>query len=115
MRGIDLNSFDHFISQINGPDSERTGLATIFFPMNRAERLLDESSGAIPSLSKCLPAKSAALSPNTSRNLLRACNKPSQDPQATPEGQCAALNVRIDDSGVMTRHCWDYNCAHGWS
>jgi hypothetical protein len=44
--------------------------------------------------------------------VLRACNKTlSRPPQATPEGQCAALNFRIDDSGVMTRHCWDYNCA----
>ena len=58
MRGIDLNSFDHFISQINGPDSERTGLPTIFFPMNRVERVsLDESSGAIPSLSEMFDRK----------------------------------------------------------
>src|SRR5713226_6566907 len=58
MRGIDLNSFDHFISQINGPDSERTGLPTIFFPMNRVERVsLDESSGAIPSLSEMFARK----------------------------------------------------------
>ena len=58
MRGIDLNSFDHFISQINGPDSERTGLPTIFFPMNRVERIsLDESSGAIPSLSEMFARK----------------------------------------------------------
>jgi rhomboid protease GluP len=58
MRGIDLNSFDHFISQINGPDSERTGLPTIFFPMNRVERVsLDESSGPIPSLSEMFARK----------------------------------------------------------
>ena len=58
MRGIDLNSFDHFIRQINGPDSERTGLPTIFFPMNRVERVsLDESSGAIPSLSEMFARK----------------------------------------------------------
>lgn len=58
MRGIDLNSFDHFISQINGPDSERTGLPTIFFPMNRVERIsLDESSGSIPSLSEMFTRK----------------------------------------------------------
>jgi rhomboid protease GluP len=58
MRGIDLNSFDHFVSQINSPDSERTGLATLFFPMNRVERIaLDESSGAIPSLSEMFARK----------------------------------------------------------
>src|SRR5882724_4585106 len=43
LRGIDLNSFDHFIRQINQPDGERMGLPTIFFPMNRVERIsLDE-------------------------------------------------------------------------
>jgi hypothetical protein len=58
LRGIDLNSFDHFVNQINGPDSERTGLPTLFFPMNRVERIaLDESSGAIPSLSEVFERK----------------------------------------------------------
>src|SRR5215470_14845226 len=58
MRGIDLNSFDHFINQINNPDQERTGLPTIFFPMNRVERIaLDESSGSIPSLSELFARK----------------------------------------------------------
>src|ERR1700751_6274598 len=58
MRGIDLNSFDHFVSQINGPDSERTGLPTLFFPMNRVERIaLHESSGAIPSLAAMFARK----------------------------------------------------------
>ena len=58
MRGIDLNSFDHFVSQINGPDSERTGLPTLFFPMTRVERIaLDESSGSIPSLSELFERK----------------------------------------------------------
>ena len=39
IRGIDLNSFDHFVRQINGPEGERIGLPTIFFPMNRVERV----------------------------------------------------------------------------
>src|SRR5438876_12034494 len=52
LRGIDLNSFDHFVNQINDPHGERTGLPTIFFPMNRVERIsLDEPSGSIPSMS----------------------------------------------------------------
>jgi hypothetical protein len=51
LRGIDLNSFDHFIRQINEPDAERVGIPTIFFPMTRIERIaLDEPSGAIPSM-----------------------------------------------------------------
>lgn len=58
MRGIDLNSFDHFVNQINAPDQERTGLPTLFFPMNRVERIaLDESSGSIPSLSEVFERK----------------------------------------------------------
>ena len=58
VRGIDLNSFDHFVSQINGAESERTGLATLFFPMTRVERIaLDEPSGSIPSLSEVFARK----------------------------------------------------------
>jgi hypothetical protein len=58
MRGIDLNSFDHFIRQINEPDGERTGLPTVFFPMNRLERIaLDEPSGSIPSMAELFSRK----------------------------------------------------------
>ena len=58
MRGIDLNSFDHFISQINGLDAERIGLPTIFFPMTRVERIsLDEPSGSIPSMAELFHRK----------------------------------------------------------
>ncbi|HXM96717.1 MAG TPA: hypothetical protein VOA64_21060 [Candidatus Dormibacteraeota bacterium] len=58
VRGIDLNSFDHFLRQINGPEGERIGLPTVFFPMNRVERIaLDESSGAIPSMAEIFARK----------------------------------------------------------
>jgi rhomboid protease GluP len=58
LRGIDLNSFDHFIRQINEPDGERIGFPTIFFPMNRVERVsLDEPSGAIPSMNELFARK----------------------------------------------------------
>jgi hypothetical protein len=58
MRGIDLNSFDHFVSQINGAEAERTGLPTLFFPMTRVERIaLDEPSGSIPSLCEVFARK----------------------------------------------------------
>ena len=58
VRGVDLNSFDHFIRQINEPDGERVGIPTIFFPMNRLERIvLDESSGAIPSMNELFARK----------------------------------------------------------
>jgi hypothetical protein len=58
MRGVDLNSFDHFIRQINEPDGERIGLPTVFFPMNRVERIsLDEPSGSIPSMAELFSRK----------------------------------------------------------
>jgi hypothetical protein len=58
VRGIDINSFDHFIRQINEPDGERMGLPTIFFPMNRLERVaLDERSGSIPSMDELFARK----------------------------------------------------------
>src|SRR6266850_432202 len=58
IRGVDLNSFDHFIRQINQPDGERVGLPTIFFPMNRLERIsLDEASGSIPSMNELFARK----------------------------------------------------------
>jgi len=58
IRGVDLNSFDHFVRQINQPDGERMGLPTIFFPMNRVERIsLDEPSGSIPSMNELFARK----------------------------------------------------------
>ena len=58
MRGVDLNSFDHFIRQINEPESERIGLPTVFFPMTRVERVaLDEPSGSIPSMAELFARK----------------------------------------------------------
>jgi hypothetical protein len=58
IRGVDLNSFDHFIRQINEPESERIGLPTVFFPMTRVERVaLDEPSGAIPSMAEIFARK----------------------------------------------------------
>jgi len=58
VRGIDLNSFDHFIRQLNEPDGERMALPTIFFPMNRLERVsLDEPSGSIPSMDELFARK----------------------------------------------------------
>ena len=53
VRGIDLNSFDDFIRQVLDPDGERIGLSTLFFPMQRVERIaLDEPHGSIPSMAE---------------------------------------------------------------
>src|SRR5579859_3340604 len=52
LRGIDLNSFDDFIRQVMDPEGDRIGFPTLFFPMQRIERIaLDEPHGSIPSLS----------------------------------------------------------------
>ena len=51
MRGIDLNSFDDFVRQVLHPEGDLVGLPTLFFPMQRLERIsLDEPSGSIPSM-----------------------------------------------------------------
>ena len=58
VRGIDLNSFDHFVSQINQSDAECMGLPTVFFPMTRVERIsLDEPAGPIPSMAEIFQRK----------------------------------------------------------
>ncbi len=58
MRGVDLNSFDHFVRQVNQPEGERIGLPTVFFPMTRVERVaLDEPTGSIPSMDELFARK----------------------------------------------------------
>lgn len=58
IRGVDLNSFDHFVRQIHGPEAERIGVPTLFFPMTRVERItLDEPTGSIPSMDELFARK----------------------------------------------------------
>jgi hypothetical protein len=58
MRGIDLNCFDDFVRQVLHPDGDLVGLPTLFFPMQRVERIsLDEPSGSIPSLADLFEQK----------------------------------------------------------
>jgi hypothetical protein len=58
LRGIDLSSFDDFVSQVLHPDGDRMGLPTLFFPMLRIERIaLDEARGSIPSLAEVFAKK----------------------------------------------------------
>jgi hypothetical protein len=58
VRGIDLNSFDDFVRQVKQPEEGQVGLATIFYPMRRIERIaLDEAQGSIPSLSQTFERK----------------------------------------------------------
>ena len=58
VRGIDLNSFDDFVRQVKQPEEGQVGLATIFYPMRRVERIaLDEPKGSIPSLSQTFERK----------------------------------------------------------
>ena len=53
VRGLDVNSFDDFIRQVRNPEEANVGLATIFYPMHRVERIaLDEAKGSIPSLAQ---------------------------------------------------------------
>lgn len=58
LRGIDLASFDDFVSQVLHPEGDRIGLPTLFFPMLRIERIaLDEPRGSIPSLAEMFGKK----------------------------------------------------------
>jgi len=58
IRGIDLASFDDFVSQVLHPEGDRIGLPTLFFPMLRIERIaLDEARGSIPSLAEMFEKK----------------------------------------------------------
>lgn len=51
VRGIDLGSFDDFVRQILDKEEASVGLAHVFYPMHRVERIAqDEPSGSIPSL-----------------------------------------------------------------
>ena len=53
VRGLDLNSFDDFIRQVKNPEEEPVRLATLFYPMQRVERVaLDEPQGSIPSMAQ---------------------------------------------------------------
>ncbi len=58
VRGIDLGSFDDFVSQVLHPEGDRIGLPTLFFPMLRIERIaLDEARGSIPSMAEMFEKK----------------------------------------------------------
>jgi hypothetical protein len=51
VRGIDLSSFDDFLRQLLDHEEAAVGLATVFYPMHRVERIAqDEPCGSIPSL-----------------------------------------------------------------
>jgi hypothetical protein len=58
VRGIDLSSFDDFVSQVLHPEGDRIGLPTLFFPMLRIERIaLDEARGSVPSMAEMFEKK----------------------------------------------------------
>lgn len=53
VRGLAVGSFDEFLRQVRHPEEEPIGVATIFYPMRRVERIaLDEPQGSIPSLAQ---------------------------------------------------------------
>lgn len=53
VRGISLSSFDDWMNSLLYDDEAALGLATIFFPLHRLERMfLDEKVGQVESLSE---------------------------------------------------------------
>jgi len=60
IRGIPLESFDDFISQLRA--EEATAPSTVFFPMHRVERMeMDLSGGSVPSLSERFEQKTGIV------------------------------------------------------
>jgi hypothetical protein len=58
LRGIDLDSFDDFLRQLLDREEATVGMATVFYPMHRVERIAqDEPSGSLPSLADRFRAK----------------------------------------------------------
>ncbi|MBI1940310.1 MAG: hypothetical protein HYS33_02245 [Acidobacteria bacterium] len=58
IRGLELDSFDDFVRQIVNQEEATVGMATVFYPMHRVERIAwDEPSGTLPSLSDRFQAK----------------------------------------------------------
>lgn len=56
LRGMDLNSFDDFIRQLNA--GEEVAPHTVFFPMHRVERMeLDARDADIPSMQERFETK----------------------------------------------------------
>ena len=52
VRGIDIASFDDLLRQIINREEDTVGMALVFYPMHRVERIAsDEPSGSLPSLS----------------------------------------------------------------
>jgi len=53
IRGLELDSFDDFVSQIVNREDTTVGMTRVFYPMQRVERIaMDEPSGSIPSLAE---------------------------------------------------------------
>ena len=58
IRGIDLFSYDDCLRQLIDHEEATVGLATVYYPMHRIERIAqDEASGSIPSLADRFRAK----------------------------------------------------------
>jgi len=58
LRGIDLDSFDDFLRQLLDREEATVGMATVFYPIHRVERIAqDEPSGSLPSLADRFRAK----------------------------------------------------------
>jgi hypothetical protein len=63
LRGIPLEALDDFTSQVRSGDP--VGIATLFFPMHRVERLeLDQRDGEVPALFEQFEAKTGSTVSN---------------------------------------------------
>jgi hypothetical protein len=71
IRGLDLSTFNEWLSQLK--DLSPLGLATVFFPLYRVERVeLDEPVGEVPSLADSFHQQTG----RTFREYLRGIRRP---------------------------------------
>ena len=69
VRGIDLNGFDDFIIQVMDPEGERIGLPTLFFPMQRVERVASKHATRV--LSEPVKGRGSTLADVTHQHRVR--------------------------------------------
>ena len=58
VRGVDLEAFEDWVNHVSAHEESGVQATTTFFPLHRLEKMiLDESLGAIPSLSNSFLAR----------------------------------------------------------
>jgi hypothetical protein len=96
LRGVDLSSFDDFISQIR--EGEPIAAGVMFFPMHRVERVeLDLPEGTLPSLAQRFAQKTGQDPAPALVSEFLSCDKSPGDKSPSdksPEGKSSGEKTR---------------------